>query len=889
MMGFRSILGRGVFLWAGWIAAIAAVPLPAQDFTDDFDRANGAIDGDDWTVAAGEWNIADGALKAGPATVEQHVYFGSPPTAFPIGDHSFTVEWEFLIPDSQPVGRHAGVLLCMDQPGLRSNSSGYLVWWIDRGADRGLNLTRRDAGGFNHLVLGTAGPDEGPPDSLTVEITGPTIRVFADGALAIEFDDSRYRGGHFGLWTWSGANQEVDFENVEFTVAADPLVACFTAQATAGVDTPVTFDASCTQVNGGMITSYDWDFGDGDTASGEVVEHSFAFPDNYVVSLTVTDDQGNSETIESSIGITTILTEFEDDFDRAAGEVTGWTEFSGEWMINEDGQLRTQSTTESHIYVGDPSSPFIGEEVTIDFDIEFLASPADGVGRHASLFFFNADPISRWNTTGYSLWWIDRDSDFGMGLHRWTGGGLVELAVSKNTAPAITEPPRRWTITVEGPQITAYGDGILVFQVDDDVVPREGHVGLWAYSNGQDILFDNFRVREGVHPPEQPVPVVPCATATPGSVAEGETITFSAACSQIADGVDVTAYRWDFGDGESAEGESADHAYEFAGNYTATLTIEHSGGDPVAIEILVSVSGRAELPFFEDFSDIPAGTEIPGWTPMDDRWSITEDGALEVATEGAETHIWIGDPPVLFAGDLTIEFEIEFVGHNPPTDAVGKHASIFFFSAEPISRWDSESYDVWWIDREVDFGLGLHHWPLTPIPLLGGSGELFAEPPGVWRIEIDGPTIRLFGDDELVVEVEDEYRRSGFVGFWAYLNTQIVRFDNICIVEGPFEGSPDCGSPPDPRFVRGDINDDGAPNIADAIFLLNSLFGADAPPPECDDSADVNDDGAVNIADAIYELNHLFGDGGEPQSPFPLCGVDPTADALGCQSFENCP
>ncbi len=49
--------------------------------------------------------------------------------------------------------------------------------------------------------------------------------------------------------------------------------------------------------DGGQIVSYEWDFDDGSTATGGYVTHEFAQPDKiYEVTLTVTDDDGASET-----------------------------------------------------------------------------------------------------------------------------------------------------------------------------------------------------------------------------------------------------------------------------------------------------------------------------------------------------------------------------------------------------------------------------------------------------------------------------------------------------------------------------------------------------------------------------------------------------------------
>jgi hypothetical protein len=301
---------------------------------------------------------------------------------------------------------------------------------------------------------------------------------------------------------------------------------------------------------------------------------------------------------------------------------------------------------------------------------------------------------------------------------------------------------------------------------------------------------------------------------------------------------------------------------------------------------MVTVIAPAELPYGETF-DRPPGPEIEGWTVLSGDWQITDEESLEVSASGTEAHIWIGDPPLWFEGDLTMEFEIEFLAHNPPADGVGKHAGFFFYSREPISRWESESYDIWWIDRGEDFGLGLHKWPLEF--LSPGTFDLLPEPPSAWRVEVDGPAIRVFGDDELFVEVEDETRRGGHIGFWAYSNNQTVRFDNLCIVEGPHEGSPDCTpAPPLPRFVRGDTNADGTRNITDGVFVLNFLFGGGGEEPSCGDAADTNDDGTINITDGVYMLNFLFSSGAEPPAPFPDCGVDEAADGLLCTRFDPC-
>jgi PKD repeat protein len=51
------------------------------------------------------------------------------------------------------------------------------------------------------------------------------------------------------------------------------------------------------QITGGFAPySYEWDFGDGNTSNDEVPIHAYKAAGSYTVSLTVTDDRGNTET-----------------------------------------------------------------------------------------------------------------------------------------------------------------------------------------------------------------------------------------------------------------------------------------------------------------------------------------------------------------------------------------------------------------------------------------------------------------------------------------------------------------------------------------------------------------------------------------------------------------
>lgn len=70
------------------------------------------------------------------------------------------------------------------------------------------------------------------------------------------------------------------------------------------VNVPITFDGTGSyDSDGGAILSYAWDFGDGVTGSGAVVQHTYSMAGTYTVSLTVTDDEGASSTNATTAAI----------------------------------------------------------------------------------------------------------------------------------------------------------------------------------------------------------------------------------------------------------------------------------------------------------------------------------------------------------------------------------------------------------------------------------------------------------------------------------------------------------------------------------------------------------------------------------------------------------
>lgn len=125
------------------------------------------------------------------------------------------------------------------------------------------------------------------------------------------------------------------------------------------------------------------------------------------------------------------------------------------------------------------------------------------------------------------------------------------------------------------------------------------------------------------------------------------------------------------------------------------------------------------------------------------------------------------------------------------------------------------------------------------------------------------PTLLVDGNNVIAVEIHQTNATSSDISF----DLELVGTQTPSVVA--------------PEFIRADANDDGSLDVADPVRILLALF--DGQTTDCADALDANDDGSMNIADAVYALNYLFISGPIIPQPFPLLGIDPTLDALGCQ------
>jgi subtilisin family serine protease len=133
----------------------------------------------------------------------------------------------------------------------------------------------------------------------------------------------------------------------------EPPTASFTFTCT---DLTCDFDASGSFDTDGTITSYGWEFGDGSTGSGELVSHTYGADGTYTVTLTVTDDEGDTGSDAQNVSVSDSSDDGDNGDDGEVGDndptidnFTVSTRTSGPWLraemswtvSDEDGDLDT--------------------------------------------------------------------------------------------------------------------------------------------------------------------------------------------------------------------------------------------------------------------------------------------------------------------------------------------------------------------------------------------------------------------------------------------------------------------------------------------------------------------------------------------------------------------
>ncbi|MBX0295323.1 PKD domain-containing protein [Haloarcula nitratireducens] len=162
---------------------------------------------------------------------------------------------------------------------------------VDEGDDVTLDASGSDdpdGDSLSYTWTQTAGPSVSVSDTVSPTFTAPSVDSTTTLTFEVEVADG---------------NGGTDTDTVSVTV--DPVnedpSASISGPTSAQVGEELTFDAVAS--DDGSIASYEWDFDDGETASGQSVTHAFDSEGDYTVELTVTDDEGATTTATQTVSV----------------------------------------------------------------------------------------------------------------------------------------------------------------------------------------------------------------------------------------------------------------------------------------------------------------------------------------------------------------------------------------------------------------------------------------------------------------------------------------------------------------------------------------------------------------------------------------------------------
>ncbi len=468
-----------------------------------------------------------------------------------------TLAWtQQTMPATNPGGVYLGQVAYAP-----STNCGYLVYGLKAGATA-TNLTWR-------LCLAAAGGNLPPIASFTTTPSSAAV----GGPIALSAAASSDPDGTITNYAWnfgdgttgSGVSVSKSYAvagtfTVSLTVtdnggltasttrvvtifaANQPPVANFTATPSpTTIGTAIAISGAASSDPDGSITSYAWNFGDGTTGSGVSVSKSYAVAGTFIVTLTVTDNGGLTDSTTGTVTITAAggggTTIWMNDTLPAGATAGGGEPFN--WIAANPAPYSGALAHQSGLTSGIHQHYFVNAAATLPVGVgdklfTYVYLDAANPPRQVMLQFNDGS----WEHRAY----------WGTSLIPWGGVNMGPLPA---TGQWVRLEVAAVLIGLEGRTLNG-----MAFTLYDGRA-------TWDYA-GKTAAGTN-------QPPVASFTTTPAATFTLVPIA------VSAAASADPDG-SIVSYAWNFGDGTTGSGVSTVKSYATAGTYVITLTVTDNGG-----------------------------------------------------------------------------------------------------------------------------------------------------------------------------------------------------------------------------------------------------------------------------------------------------------------------
>jgi PKD repeat protein len=430
--------------------------------------------------------------------------------------------------------------------------------------------------------------------------------------------------------TLTVTDDEGDTDQLTVDVTVEEPNQLPTAAFTAATDAAeVQVDASGSTDPDGTVTSYDWEFGDGGTATGATASHVYADPGTYPVTLTVTDNRGGTDSVtqdvtvtEGSEPVTTTVIQRDGTWQwyyATPAPPTDWSAVGGDrsgWQTGAAPLGWGFADVATNIDIDGPSTDrpraaFFATEFEIVDPGRVLELELDTVANDGVVVYVNGVEVGR---------------------HNMPAGDITHLTFASSA--------RRVAAADADPVVIDVPLGLLV--EGTNVVAASTHLN---YRNTPDLGFG----LEAELTALQSGPVNQPPAAVFDAAVDGLTVSVDASGSSDPES-DLASHAWSFGDGTTGTGATADHTYAAPGVYQVTLTVtDGEGASDVASEDVVVTDGSEPATttviernaLWEWYHDLEAPTT--NWAAVNgDRAGWQSGGAaLGWGFDGVETDIYI--------------------------------------------------------------------------------------------------------------------------------------------------------------------------------------------------------------------------------------------------------
>lgn len=388
-------------------------------------------------------------------------------------------------------------------------------------------------------------------DGVTSTATHPRHQFSQPGSFAVELELT----DEFGVKT---------FNRQTVTVSGFSPAVVFTATPEApSIGTAVSFEANASDADG-IIRTFQWAFGDGQTASGESVSHTYATKGQRTVTLTVTDDDGLTGVASQPITVQNIAPTAAFTFSSGPVYADDEIQFT-DGSSDPDGGVITRNWTFGDASHSTSVNPVHAWAAPGTYRVVLLVRDAEGASATAekNLTILNRAPAAAFRTslttapTGTPITFTDASVD--------PDGQIASRAWDFDDETTATGPAPAHAFTRPG-----------TYTVRLTVTDNKGATGTTSH----DVIMTNR---------------VPAATPTysPAAPSVGVAVRFTAA-GMDPDG-EITSYAWTFGDGTTGTGAAPSHTFTRAGTFPVNLTVEDDSGARVSVSFTITVDvGQAE-------------------------------------------------------------------------------------------------------------------------------------------------------------------------------------------------------------------------------------------------------------------------------------------------------